>query len=89
MKARILTAVEIDVIRENIRLEIGEATEDYTNEVNGDRTDAMVQNTRRVTKKMKRLTEVKHRLINIQAPKESITQLRINKRKTIKQCAIR
>ena len=89
MKARILTAVEIDVIRENIRLEIGEATEDYTNEVNGDRTDAMVQNTRRETKKMKRMTEVKHRLINIQAPKESITQLRINKRKTIKQCAIR
>ena len=42
LKARILTAVEIDVIRENIRLEIGEATDDYTNEVNGDRTDAMV-----------------------------------------------
>jgi len=77
--------VEIYVIRENIRLEIGDATEDYTNEVNGDRTVAVVQNTRRETKKMKRLTEVKHRLINIQAPKESITQLRINKRKTIKQ----
>ena len=29
----IITAVEIDEIRENIRLEIGEATEDYTNEV--------------------------------------------------------
>ena len=42
LKAQRLTAVEIDEIRENIRLDIGEATEDYTNEVNGDRTDAMV-----------------------------------------------
>ena len=40
LKAQRLTAVEIDEIRENIRLEIGEATEDYTNEANGDRTDA-------------------------------------------------
>ena len=38
LKAQRLTAVEIDEIRENIRLEI-EATEDYTYEVNGDRTD--------------------------------------------------
>ena len=35
LKAQRLTAVEIDEIRGNIRLEIGEATEDYTNEVNG------------------------------------------------------
>ena len=40
LKAQRLTAVEIDEIRETIRLEIGEATEDYTNEVNGDITDA-------------------------------------------------
>jgi len=40
LKAQRLTAVEIDEIRENIRLQIGEATEDYTNKVNGDRTDA-------------------------------------------------
>jgi len=40
LKAQILSAVEIDEIRENIRLEIGEATEDYTNGVNGDRRDA-------------------------------------------------
>jgi len=39
-KAQRLTAVEIDEVRENIRLELGEATEDYKNEVNGDRTDA-------------------------------------------------
>ena len=31
LKAQRLTAVEIDEIRENIRFEIGEATEDYTN----------------------------------------------------------
>ena len=42
LKSQILTAVEIDEIGENIRLEIREATEDYTNEVNGDRTDANV-----------------------------------------------
>ena len=40
LKAQRLTAVKIDEIIENIRLEIGEATEDYTNEVNGDRTNA-------------------------------------------------
>ena len=39
LKAQRLMAVEIDEIRKNIRLEIGEATEDYTKEVNGDRTD--------------------------------------------------
>ena len=39
LKAQRLTAVEIEEIRENIRFEIGEATEDYTSEVNGDRTD--------------------------------------------------
>ena len=42
LKSHRLTAVEIDEIRENIKLEIGEATEDYTNEVNGDRTDANI-----------------------------------------------
>jgi len=40
LKTQRLTSVEIDEIRENIRLEKGEATEDYTKEVNGDRTDA-------------------------------------------------
>ena len=40
LKAQRLTAVEIDEIRETIRLEIGEAIEDYTNEVNGVRKDA-------------------------------------------------
>jgi len=40
LKVQRLTAVEIDDTSEDIRLEIGEATEDYTNEVNGNRTDA-------------------------------------------------
>ena len=78
LKAERLTAVQIDEIRENIRLEIGEATEDYTKEVNGDRTDANCIESRRETKKMKTLTAVKHSLVNIQALKESSTQLRIN-----------
>jgi len=40
LKAHRLTAVEIDQLRENIRHEIGEVKEDYTNEVYGDGTDA-------------------------------------------------
>ena len=40
LKAHKITAVEIDEIRGNITLDLEEATEDYTNEVNGDRTDA-------------------------------------------------
>jgi uncharacterized protein YjbJ (UPF0337 family) len=35
-------AVEIDEIKESIRLKIGDATEDYTNGVNGNKTDANV-----------------------------------------------
>ena len=77
LKAQSLTAVEIDEIRENIRLEIGEATEDYTNKVNGDRTDANGIEYQKRDKENEN-TVVKHRLINIQAPKESSTQLRIN-----------
>jgi len=78
LKAQRITAVEIDEIRENIRLEIGEATEDYTNEVNGDRTDGNGIEYQKETKKIKTLTVVKHRITNIQALKESSTQLRIN-----------
>ena len=79
LKAQRLTTVEIDEIRENIRLQTGEATEDYTNEVNSDRTDANgIEYQKRETKKMKTLTVVKDRLINIQAPKVSSRQLRIN-----------
>jgi len=37
LKAKRLTAVEIDDIKENIRLKIVDDTEVYTNEVNGDK----------------------------------------------------
>jgi len=76
-KAQKLTAVEIDEIRENIILEIGEATEDYTNEVNGDRTGANGIEYQKKDKTKETLIAVKQRLINIQAPKESSTHLRI------------
>ena len=69
-----ITAVEIDEIRENIRLEIGEATEDYTNEDNVDRMDAKFIEYQKRAKKMETLNVVKHRLINIQALKKRSTQ---------------
>jgi len=40
LKTQRITAVEIDEIRKNFRLEIGETIKDYTNEVNSDGTDA-------------------------------------------------
>jgi hypothetical protein len=42
LKTKRITAVEIDEIRENIRLKIGDDTEDYTNGVNGDKMDTNV-----------------------------------------------
>jgi len=42
LKAKRIMAVETDEIKENIRLKIGDATEDYTNEVNGDKMDTNV-----------------------------------------------
>ena len=57
-----------------MRLEIGEH---YINKVNGDRTDANVIEYHKRDKEMKTLTVLKHRLINIQAPKEISTHLRI------------
>ena len=41
LKAKRITAVEIDEIKENIRLKIG-VDKDYTNEVNGDKMDTNV-----------------------------------------------
>ena len=35
-------AVDIDKIKENIRLKIGDDTEDYTNEVNCDKMDTNI-----------------------------------------------
>jgi len=37
VKSKRITAVEIDEIKENIRLQIGDDTEDHTNGVNGEK----------------------------------------------------
>jgi hypothetical protein len=42
LKAKRITAVEIDEIKENIRVKIRGDTEDYTNGVNGDKMDTNV-----------------------------------------------
>jgi len=42
LKPKRITAVEIDEIKENIRLKIGDDTEAYTNGVNGDKMDTNV-----------------------------------------------
>jgi len=42
LKAQRITTVEIDEIKENIRLTTGDDTEDYTNGVNGDIKDTNV-----------------------------------------------
>jgi hypothetical protein len=42
VKSRRITAVEIDEIKENIRLQIGDDTEDHTNGVNGEKMDVNI-----------------------------------------------
>jgi len=42
VKAKRITAVEINEIKEYIRFKIGDATEEYTNGANGDKMDADV-----------------------------------------------
>ena len=42
LKAKRITAVEIDETKENIRLKIGDDRENYTNRVNGDKMDTNV-----------------------------------------------
>ena len=42
LKAKRITAVEIDEIKENIRLKTGDDAEDYTNGVAGDKMDTNV-----------------------------------------------
>jgi hypothetical protein len=42
LKAKRITAVEIEVIKENIRLKIRDDTEDHTKGVNGDKMDTNV-----------------------------------------------
>jgi hypothetical protein len=78
LKAKRITAGEIDEIKENIRLKIGDDTEDYTNGVNGDQMDTMLQTTRRETKKVTILALLKKRITNTQVLKESSTHLGIS-----------
>ena len=78
LRTKRITAVEIDGIIENIRLKIGDHTEDYTKGMNGDKTDTNVMSTRRETKKVKILALVKQRITNTQVLKESSTQVGIN-----------
>jgi len=42
LKAKRITAVEIDEIKENVRLKMGDNAEDYTNGENGDKMDTNV-----------------------------------------------
>jgi hypothetical protein len=42
LTAKRITAVEIDEIKENIRLQIGDDTEDHTNGVNDEKMDANI-----------------------------------------------
>jgi len=60
-----------DEIKENIRLKIGDDTEDYTNGVSGDKIDTNVIEHRKRDQKNDRIT-------NTQVLKESSTQLRIS-----------
>ena len=78
LKAKRITAVENDEIKENIRLKIGDDTENYTNGLNGDKMDTSVMGNRRETKKTTVLALVNWRITNTQVLKESSTQLRIS-----------
>jgi hypothetical protein len=70
LKAKRITAVEIDELKENIRLKIGDDAEDCTNGVNGDKKDT------NVIEHQKRDQE--NKVENTQVLKESSTQLRIH-----------
>ena len=73
LKSKRIMAVEIYQIKENIRLKIGDDTEDYTNGVNGDKMDA------NIIEHQKRDQESnKQRITNTQVLKESSTHLGIS-----------
>jgi hypothetical protein len=54
-----ITAVEIDEIKENIKLKIGNDTEDYTKGVNGDKIDTNVTEHQKRDQKVTMLASVK------------------------------
>ena len=75
LKAKRITAVVIDKLKENIRLKIGDDTEDYTNSVNGDKMNTNVIEHQKEIKKTTILAVVKYRITNTEVLKESSTQL--------------
>ena len=78
LRAKRMTDVEIDGI-ENIRLKIGDDTQDHTNGVNGDKMDTNVtEHQKRETKKVKILALVKQGITNTQVLRENSTQVGIN-----------
>jgi len=78
LKAKIITAVEMDEIKENIRLKIGDDTEDYTNGVNGDKMDANVIEHRKRDQKNNNTGFGKVENNKHPIPEGSCTQLRIS-----------
>ena len=75
LKAKRITAVVIDKLKENIRLKIGDDTEDYTNLVNGDKMNTNVIEHQKYIKKTTILALVKYRITTTEVLKESSTQL--------------
>ena len=67
-----------DEIKENIRLKIGDDTEDYTNRVNGDNMDTNVIEHQKRDQENENTDFGKVEITNIQVLKESNTQLRIS-----------
>ena len=79
LRAKRIMDVEIDGIIENIRLKIGDDTEDHTNGANGDKMDTnVIQQQKRETKKVKILALVKQRITNTRVLKESSTHVGIS-----------
>ena len=75
LKAKGITAVVIDKLKENIRLKIGDDTEDYTNLVSGDKMNTNVIEHQKYIKKTTILALVKYRITTTEVLKESSTQL--------------
>jgi len=75
LKAKRITAVVIDKLKENIRLKIGDDTEDYTNLVNGDKMNTNVIEHQKYIKKTTILALVNYRITTTEVLKESSKQL--------------
>ena len=78
LKAQRIMTVEIDEMKENIRLKIGDDTENYTNRVNGNKMDTHVIQHQKRDQENENTDFGKVEITNIQVLKESNTQLRIS-----------